>query len=151
MHDVYNDDQTFGLVENDLEESGEEEQKFRWEVRYTNTPVIFANSNRNDNLLTASDKLKGGKSLFPILDSLTNNILNFSNRAASFKAGVQSLLQRLLRIFLVGLLHLLHLPLGNSPGLLCVPLFERCTTLWLKSGLIELVVLTKGKEMWGNI
>ena len=42
MHDVYNDDQTFGLVENDLEESGEEEQKFRWEVRYTNTPVIFA-------------------------------------------------------------------------------------------------------------
>ena len=42
MHDVYNDDQTFGLVENDLEESGEEEQKFRWEVRYTNTPAIFA-------------------------------------------------------------------------------------------------------------
>ena len=42
MHDVYNDDQTFGLVENDLEESGEEEEKFRWEVRYTNTPVIFA-------------------------------------------------------------------------------------------------------------
>lgn len=42
MHDVYNDDQTFGLVENDLEESEEEEQKFRWEVRYTNTPVIFA-------------------------------------------------------------------------------------------------------------
>ena len=38
MHDVYNDD----LVENDLEENGEEEQKFRWEVRYTNTPVIFA-------------------------------------------------------------------------------------------------------------
>ena len=25
MHDVYNDDQTFGLVEKDLEESGEEE------------------------------------------------------------------------------------------------------------------------------
>lgn len=42
MHDVYNDDQTFGLVENDLEESEEEEQKFRWEVRYTNTPAIFA-------------------------------------------------------------------------------------------------------------
>ena len=42
MHDVYNDDQTFGLVENDLEESGEEEEKFRWEVRYTNTPAIFA-------------------------------------------------------------------------------------------------------------
>ena len=42
MHDVYNDDQTFGLVENDLEESGEEEQKFRWEVRDTNTPAIFA-------------------------------------------------------------------------------------------------------------
>ena len=50
MHDVYNDDQTFGLVENDLEESGEEEEgegeraiegKFKWEVRYTNTPVIF--------------------------------------------------------------------------------------------------------------
>ena len=51
MHDVYNDDQTFGLDENDLEESGEEEEgegeraiegKFKWEVRYTNTPVIFA-------------------------------------------------------------------------------------------------------------
>ena len=41
MHDDYNDDQTFGLVEKDLED-GEEEQKFRWEVRYTNTPVIFA-------------------------------------------------------------------------------------------------------------
>ena len=39
VHDVYNDDQTFGLVENDLEESGEEEQKFRWEVRYTNTQI----------------------------------------------------------------------------------------------------------------
>ena len=36
MHDVYNDD----LVEN--EENGEEEQKFRWEVRDTNTPAIFA-------------------------------------------------------------------------------------------------------------
>ena len=36
MHD-YNDD----LVENDLED-GEEEQKFRWEVRYTNTPAFFA-------------------------------------------------------------------------------------------------------------
>ena len=36
MHDVYNDDQTFGLVENDLEESGEEEQKFRWEVYNNN-------------------------------------------------------------------------------------------------------------------
>ena len=42
MHDVYNDDQTFGLVEKDLEESGEEEQKFRWEVGYTNTPVVSA-------------------------------------------------------------------------------------------------------------
>ena len=41
MHDVYNDDQPFGLVENDLE-NGEEEQKFRWEVRYTNTPALFA-------------------------------------------------------------------------------------------------------------
>ena len=38
MHEVYNDD----LVENDLEENGEEEQKFRWEVRDTNTPAIFA-------------------------------------------------------------------------------------------------------------
>ena len=38
MHEVYNDD----LVENDLEEDGEEEQKFRWEVRDTNTPAIFA-------------------------------------------------------------------------------------------------------------
>ena len=42
MHDVYNDD----LVENDLEEEGEGERaiegKFRWEVRYTNTPVTFA-------------------------------------------------------------------------------------------------------------
>ena len=80
------------------------------------------------------------KSLFPILDSLTNNILNVCNRAARFKAGVQSLLQRLLRIFLVGLLRLLLLPLGNSPGLLCVPLFERRTTLWLKSGMFELVL-----------
>ena len=51
MHDVYNDDQTFGLDENDLEESGEEEEvegggamegKVRWEVRYTDTPVTFA-------------------------------------------------------------------------------------------------------------
>ena len=38
MQDVYNDD----LVENDLEDNGEEEQKFRWEVRDTNTPAIFA-------------------------------------------------------------------------------------------------------------
>ena len=41
LHEDYNDDQTFGLVEKDLED-GEEEQKFRWEVGYTNTPVIFA-------------------------------------------------------------------------------------------------------------
>ena len=90
--------------------------------------------------------MKGGKSLFPILDSLTNNILNVCNRAASFKAGVQSLLQRLLRIFLVGLLHLLHLPLGNS--LLCVPLFERRTTLWLKSGMFELALKKNTKKLY---
>jgi len=41
MHDVYNGGQPFGLVENDLE-NGEEEQKFRWEVRDTNTPVVSA-------------------------------------------------------------------------------------------------------------
>ena len=88
------------------------------------------------------------KSLFPILDSLTNNILNFSNRAASFKAGVQSLLQRLLRIFLVGLLHFIHLPLGNSPGLLCVSLFERRPTLWLKSGMFELALKKNTKKLY---
>ena len=33
--------QTFDLVEKDLED-GEEEQKFRWEVGYTNTPVVSA-------------------------------------------------------------------------------------------------------------
>ena len=92
--------------------------------------------------------MKGGKSLFPILDSLTNNILNVCNRAASFKAGVQSLIQRLLRIFLVGLLHLPHLPLGNSPGLLCVPLFERRTTLWLKSGMFELALKKNTKKLY---
>ena len=77
------------------------------------------------------------QSPFLILNSLTYNVLNVNNRAAVSGAWIQSILQCLLWIRLVGLL------LGNFISFLPNPLFERCPALWLKSGMFELVLIQK--------